>query len=118
MPHISGTYTVTLIVTDLYGGADTSTQTITLSVGLSPSLFQQQVNISPNPTADIVLLSFQNEAKEPYTLTILDVNGKVIKSILNIKEEKITIHTNDMASGTYFWELKGKEMARGVLLVE
>ena len=114
----NGAYTVTLIVTDLCGGADTSTQTITLSVGLSPSLFQQQVNISPNPTADIVLLSFQNEAREPYTLTISDVNGKVIKSILNIKEEKITIHTNDMASGTYFWELKGKEMARGVLLVE
>lgn len=114
----NGSYTVTLIVTDLCGGADTSTQTIMLSVGLSPSLFQQQVSVSPNPTADIVLLSFQNEAKEPYTLTISDVNGKVIKSILNIKEEKITIHINDMASGTYFWELKGKEMARGLLLVE
>ncbi len=114
----NGIYTVTLIVTDMCGHSDTSTQTINLSVGLSPSLFQQQVSISPNPTADIVLLSFQNDAKEVYTLAISDVNGKVIKSILNIKEEKITVHTNDMASGTYFWELKGKEVARGVLLVK
>lgn len=114
----SGTYTVTLICTDMCGAVDTTSQNITLSVGISPSLFQQQVSLSPNPSAGFALLSFENEAKEPYTLTLSDVNGKVIKSILNITAEKVSIYTNDMASGTYFWELKGSAIARGVLLVE
>jgi PKD repeat protein len=114
----SGVYTITLIVTDACGGADTSTQTIAVSLGLAPTLFQQQVSLSPNPATDFALLTFENDAKYPYTLSISDVHGRVIQTLSNITENKISVSTTHMASGTYFWELKGKETAKGILLIE
>ena len=114
----NGTYTITLICTDMCGGADTSTQTITLTTSLSPTLFQQQVSLSPNPTAHITTLSFANAQKEAYTLTISDINGKVISVYEGIKNDKIAIDTDKMASGVYFWELTGSQFATGKLLIE
>ncbi len=114
----SGTYIITLICTDICGGIDTVSQTITLLVGIENSLFQQQVSLSPNPTAHITTLSFANAQKEAYTLIISDVNGKVISVFEGIKEDKIAINTDKMASGVYFWELIGNHFATGKLLIE
>lgn len=114
----NGTYTVTLICTDACGGADTVSQMITLSVGMENSLFTQQVNLSPNPAAHFTILSFDNKNQEPYTLRIFDVNGKVVETIENLREEKVRINTAQKASGTYFWELKGEFVARGIMIVE
>ncbi len=114
----SGTYTVTLICTDICGRADTSTLIITLSVPIVEALFQQQVNLSPNPTAHITTLSFANDKKEAYILTISDINGEIISVYEEIKNDKIAIDTDKMASGVYFWELKGSHFATGKLIIE
>lgn len=114
----SGTYTITLITIDMCGRADTTSQNITLTVGIDNTAFAQHVTLSPNPTAGFTILSFENEAAKPYTLRISDVNGKVIETFFNVREEKIRINTNQKAKGTYFWELKGEASARGIMLVE
>ena len=71
-------------------------------VGSGNSLY-----IYPNPAKDYVVVEFNNPTQESYTLKLYDVQGRTVKRITNITANQITITTEHLNSGLYFFHLYG-----------
>jgi hypothetical protein len=73
----NGDYAV--IITD-GGCADTSACVNINNVGIENNPNQMYIQLSPNPANDFIQLNIQGVTDEKINLTILDVNGKVVKT--------------------------------------
>jgi len=81
-----------------------------LSINIFANYFKNnKVLIYPNPikTSATIEINANTDIKE-MELQILDITGKVIKS-LPVDKYKITINKDDLNSGMYFYNLKVKE---------
>ena len=61
------------------------------------NIFSSELNIYPNPVKDILSIEGQNISN----VEIIDINGKVIRTIKNI-DSKITIDVSTLTQGIYF----------------
>ena len=61
--------------------------------------------IYPNPTSQRATLEFNNSRQESHTLTLYDTQGRIIKKMINIKTDKVTIEKENFPSGLYFFQL-------------
>lgn len=113
-----GTYTVTLTTTDVCGNTATASQQISLISGLDAAAFQQQVRISPNPGTDLLRLSFPNPSQSPYVFILTDMGGRRVLSVSGINTEQLDIRTDKLGTGSYTWQLQGKEKASGIWVKE
>jgi hypothetical protein len=87
------------------------------SVELSP-LAPQGVELGqcyPNPTSGVAEVKFSLPTASQVTLRVLDVTGKVVKTVLNneamgMGEQVQTIDMSEMTSGSYVYELSVTDM--------
>ena len=59
----------------------------------------------PNPVADQTTLSFKKEDNSIYTLSIIDMSGRIILLLQNIETKEITIERGNIKSGVYIIQL-------------
>ncbi len=102
----SGTYTVTLIVTNDCG-ADTTTQQITVNgVGLNESELTQHVNLFPNPSKGQFTVELGDINAENVTISVVDARGNVVYTKLYNAQNNYLINlSNQLADGIYFVEV-------------
>lgn len=67
-----------------------------------------KVLIKPNPSTDNIILEFNNENKEKYTLIIYDENGKQVYFKNNINEGTILLNGNNFSNCKYFFKLSNE----------
>jgi hypothetical protein len=76
--------------------------------------------IYPNPTNRTATLQFDNSKKENCTLTIYDLQGRLVMTIINVCSDKIEIERQNLPSGLYFLQIRteSKVIATGKLTIE
>ena len=92
--------------------------TTTTTIHTQNSFFASKLRLYPNPFTEITTLSFLNPQNDVYSLLITDLSGKTVQKIENIRGSEMKIAKENKAKGMYIWELKGKYLARGILMVE
>jgi flagellar hook assembly protein FlgD len=69
------------------------------------------IKVYPNPVKDVANISFKMNKRSDVKVTIYDINGNVVKSILqkniNAGNQTIQFSTNGLSAGTY---IAGMEM--------
>ena len=78
------------------------------------------LKIYPNPANQNATLEFDNSGQENHTLTLYDTQGRLVKTLTNITADQITIDTDDLTSGLYFFQLStgGQVRFKGKLTIE
>ncbi len=79
--------------------------------------FQNIVLVYPNPFNDYTTIKFDNRDKTEYSLIIFDVTGQEVKKIEDITNDKIILRKDNLTSGFYSFELKGKYNYHGRLII-
>jgi len=106
---------------DVYGNHNSSDYWI---VKLSPHTFVNEYNFShtlliyPNPLTEYSVVTFDNSNKDKYKLLIIDITGKILYEIDNIRDNYIKIDRNLLTAGVYFIELIGPTIYYEKLIVE
>jgi len=82
----------------------------TTIIGINDLVIGTELNVSPNPFTDFVLVEISNHTElaavnKDLELNIYDLAGKLIKSI-NANANILKIDTNELVAGTYILELK------------
>jgi hypothetical protein len=67
----------------------------------------------PNPFQNSTIIEFDNINRQPYSLEIYDINGKLIKEYRNVRSGRIEISRNDLYTGIYIYKLKNKNSVTG-----
>ncbi|QAA82960.1 T9SS type A sorting domain-containing protein [Aequorivita sp. H23M31] len=102
-----GVTTITMTATDSANNSSLCTFTVTVddAMGISEAEFSENILLYPNPTTGLVILKNKTSAKLQ-TLRILDVNGRVIKTLdISSVAMETTISLETLASGMYFVEI-------------
>lgn len=66
---------------------------------------ENKMMFSPNPFSESTTLYFENPFAEPFSLRLLDLQGKVVYQQENNSGSTITILKNNLPSGIYLWNL-------------
>jgi hypothetical protein len=101
----AGTYTVT--TTDALGCLHTETATIGMSVGIGPNSQSQNVGIFPNPALSQCQITFPNPSHKAFSLQVVNLDGKILRTIEGITSESIALGTNDLPAGIYLVRIAG-----------
>jgi len=78
----------------------------TSTVGLNDDIsLSNSISMSPNPTYDLINIYFTTESSEKTTIQILDINGRVVKTLYSdtpkVGENKLTFNKGALTAGTY-----------------
>jgi len=76
------------------------------------------LRLMPNPFSQSTRLFFPNAENTTYGLIIRDSNGKLVWQQWDLKGDFIEIQKGNLAPGIYFFQLAGKEVFSGKLVVE
>jgi len=98
-------------------------------VGISSNPFTYgTLQIAPNPMSSITTITIPNAKITNCELKIIDITGKVIRSISKNEISQLpnfsllpftfTLNREDLKAGLYFVEIKGDRVYRGKLVVE
>jgi hypothetical protein len=63
------------------------------------------VNVYPNPFESYTTIQFSNDRNEPYSLTLFNSYGQVLRKIDNITNGSVAIERDQLKSGVYFFKL-------------
>jgi hypothetical protein len=75
-----------------------------------------KMSVVPNPFSKETSLHFSNPAGNPYTLSIIDAQGKILRKESNIKTSSFQIKGEWLVPGLYHFQLIGKESYSGTLI--
>ena len=102
-----GTYTIT--VTVIGSGQESATQDVTITgpSSINEISFEDAVSIYPNPSNEIVNVSFVLVSAENIELAIYAVDGKVVdvRSFSNAKEVNTSFNTASLNNGVYVMKI-------------
>jgi len=87
---------------------DFAVQNIT---GISQTTLENNVVIYPNPTTNILTVSFGN-LTHIEQLTLTDVQGKVIHQKNNINENRVQLNLSDYSNGIYLLKVQSDESSK------
>lgn len=117
----SGMYTVQLVVSNACG-SDTVNQVVTVggnSIQNTEAIEVLNLVISPNPFSETTIMSFENPKQEPFDLILTDLQGKIIRTYMNITSNNVPIKKGELSAGTYWYHLSSKEIsASGQIIVQ
>jgi len=78
--------------------------------------------VYPNPATDMVNISFTSDQEENYTMTLVDLTGRVISAEANramIGENNPSLHLQDVTPGIYFLVInKGNHVIQARIVKE
>jgi PKD repeat protein len=103
----NGTYEVILTVSNQCGEVETTT-TFIINVNAVTEADFGNMKVYPNPASDYITISLENTLGDDIKLSIIDVQGKIVRSEL-INTENHTINTSDLVNGTYMLRLSSNE---------
>ncbi len=116
-----GNYTVTLTVTDSCGNSASATKTVVISTTGIEETVQQSLVVYPNPTVDLVQVSFLNTSGEEVSLRLLDLTGREIMSS-SVKGkagmQQTTLNLSGQAKGVYLVEIQYGEIKSQTRIVK
>jgi hypothetical protein len=72
----------------------------------------------PNPFSDWTQIDFDNPMKYPYQLIITDMSGKIVKTVKDIRGNRVVVLRENLPQGFYLFELKGETVYRGKFIIE
>lgn len=76
------------------------------------------VQVFPNPFTHSTTLEFDMLPREKFTLDILDLHGRVLRSYGQLHSNRVEILRGDLSAGIYFYRLRGKQEQVGKLVIE
>ena len=100
----TGNTTITMTATDAANNSATCTFVVTVEelVGIGDNEFNNNIQLYPNPTSGIVILTNKTTAKLENAV-ITDVKGRIIKTIdLSAAGMETNISLENLATGMYF----------------
>ncbi|MDR1653357.1 MAG: PKD domain-containing protein, partial [Prevotellaceae bacterium] len=110
---VSGTYQVTLTVTNATGESEPVTKTVQVIVSNINNVFAKEVNIYPNPAKDCISLSVSG-MEGNISLKITDLSGKTLMTkqftVNNNIVEKVDISV--LKQGIYFISVENKDFSK------
>ena len=71
-----------------------------------------QVLVNPNPFSGTLHFYVQNAGDEALSITIKDINGRTERQMNNLKGDQLTIDLSGLASGVYWYEVRGRKGVR------
>lgn len=75
-------------------------------------------SVYPNPAKNNVTVSFENDKKQASELQLIDITGKVIKTIvINSEINKVNISLENLSKGMYFISLRGNGISKTKKLI-
>jgi glucose/arabinose dehydrogenase len=91
-----------------------------LYTGIEETKNELDLIIYPNPFNKSTTLKFENSNNVNYTVTLYNVFGQIVKTILNVNTNKIEIERSNLPNGLYFIELRTdlNIYATGKLVIE
>ena len=72
-----------------------------------------EVLVYPNPASDLINFEFENESNELVTISIADLQGRVVKTY-KTSENQLSVNPK-LSAGTYIYQVKS---TKGVLVIE
>jgi len=73
--------------------------------GLNQPNEVKKVKVYPNPITDFSLIEFENPGNNSYTFTLYDIRGQQLRTLKDIKTNKILLDLKDLSKGIYFFQL-------------
>ncbi len=116
--NTSGTYFVK--VTNALGCSGSDTIHITILTGINDISSKQNFKIYPNPNNGTIQLDYFIAEEEQGEFSIYDINGrKVLKNMLKGGYNQITISSDNLDNGIYFYQIiaNNKAIARNKLII-
>lgn len=105
-PSQNGCYAIT--VTDIAGCTAVSDSLCVFSLGI-PEHDNADLKLFPNPFDQNTTLSFNNPLKLMFTLQIMDITGKELRTIANNFSDQITISKESLTPGIYLFALRSQD---------
>jgi hypothetical protein len=88
--------------------------------GISVNSGLSELNIYPNPAADIANISFNAMESQSMVITVMDLTGRVIineEVYVNQGNNLLPVSVNKLASGNYIIQLKGTTISSSLKLL-
>jgi len=82
--------------------------TATKSSSVDVENIEQSSMIYPNPAKEVATLKFANPENKQFTLRLYNVEGQLMRSIGNIRNNKVKIRKLGLSKGNYIYKLKGE----------
>ncbi len=116
---LSGTTVYQVIVTDSNGCTSILDVTVTSVVGIPENINEMGVSVYPNPNTGEFYISFNNFEGD-LSIELTDVAGKLIYSDKRAVQtnQVIEVNIDDVSSGMYFINLRGKNSTFSTRLVK
>jgi hypothetical protein len=80
--------------------------------------FIREILPYPNPFSQSSRISFENPGRCPYQLSIIDITGKIVRTISHINDNEVVLLRENLPQGFYLFELKGDNYYRGKLVIK
>ncbi|KPK86541.1 MAG: hypothetical protein AMS27_04790 [Bacteroides sp. SM23_62_1] len=88
------------------------------ATGLIEEMKIQDLTIFPNPFNNRTTIRFPNPEATLYTLQIIDLTGKVVRTHEITGQSEFTLEREGLESGYYLIELRGEKLYRGKIIIE
>ena len=76
--------------------------------GIKPQNENRKFNIYPNPVTKYSLIEFDNESNKTYAFTIYNIKGQKVRTIRDIRTNRIQLEIKDLTCGIYFFHLNSE----------
>lgn len=87
---------------------DDNKPTPTKSGDVDVDNIEQSSMIYPNPAKEVATLKFSNPDNKEFTVRLYSVEGQLMRTIGNIRDNKVKIRKLGLAKGNYIYKLKGE----------
>ena len=76
--------------------------------GLNQPNEVKKVKVYPNPITDFSLIEIENPGNNSYTITVYNSRGQPIRTLQDIKTNRIPLELGNLSKGIYFFQLNSK----------
>ncbi|CAM3751000.1 T9SS type A sorting domain-containing protein [Flavobacterium gelidilacus] len=101
-------FSINCVSDDQFGFAVDDFKVTTTAVASTQSFFANNFSIYPNPANNVLNLSVKN-GLSVNEITMVDINGRTVKTINNAFDSEMEINVSDLTSGVYMLNVKTDE---------
>jgi hypothetical protein len=81
-------------------------------------LSENDLQIYPNPFNTSTIINFRNPNKNPVNIIVSDLTGKIIKEVAEYRGDSYLLYKENLETGFYLIEVRGKNILRGKVVVK